>query len=116
MKNSSTIFHKIISGEIPAQIIFEDEQVVAFKDINPVAPSHVLIVPRKTIPSLKEVTGDHKMLLGHMLVVAGEIAKKLGLEEHGYRVVINSGEKAGQSVFQLHFHLMGGREFSWPPG
>ena len=114
--SSETIFHKIIKREIPADIVYEDEQVVAFNDINPVGPKHVLIVPKKTIPSLREVTASDESVLGHMLVVVKQLANKYGLDEGGYRVVINAGEGAGQTVFQLHMHLIGGRSMEWPPG
>lgn len=111
---AETIFHKIIKREIPASIVFEDEQVVAFKDINAVAPTHVLIVPKKTIAKLSDLTPNDEQLIGHMHVIAAQIAKENGLTD--YRTVCNCGSEAGQSVFQLHLHLMGGRSFSWPPG
>lgn len=111
-----TIFHKIIRKEIPAEIVYEDEQVLAFKDVNPVAPVHILIIPKKTIPSLREVQAEDKELLGHMLVVVSEISSELGVEKDGYRVVINAGEQGGQTVFQLHMHLIAGRDCKWPPG
>ncbi len=113
---TDTIFHKIINKEIPAKIVYEDELCLAMRDINPVSPTHVLIIPKKTIPTLKEVQANDKELLGHLLCVASEIAKKENISEDGYRVVINCGANACQSVFQLHLHLLGGRSFSWPPG
>lgn len=113
---SDTIFHKIIRKEIPAKIIHEDELCIAFHDIQPVSPTHVLIVPRKTIPSLAAAEGQDKEVLGHLLLVAGELARKLEIEKEGYRVVINTGENGSQTVFQLHVHLVGGRPFGWPPG
>lgn len=114
--SDETIFHKIIKREIPAEIVYEDELSIAFVDINPVAPTHVLVVPKKTMPSLREATSGDKELLGHLLWVCAEIARQHNLPESGYRVVINAGENACQSVFQLHLHLLGGRNFTWPPG
>lgn len=116
MDIGETIFHKIIRKEIPADIVHEDDLCVAFRDINPISPVHVLIVPKQTIPSLRESSDAHRQVLGHLLLVAASLAKKEGLDEGGYRVVINSGENAGQTVFQLHLHLLGGRDFRWPPG
>ncbi len=113
---ADTIFHKIIKREIPADIVYEDEVALAFRDLAPQAPVHILIVPKKTIPSLREMTAEDVATVGHLLLVANQLATKLGLNESGYRVVTNAGEHAGQSVFQLHFHLLGGRDFTWPPG
>lgn len=108
-----TLFEKIIAREIPAEIVYEDDRVVAFRDTNPVAPTHILIVPRTPIPGLAELpeTGDHLAILN----AAKKIAEAEGLTE-GYRLVINQGEAAGQSVPHLHAHLIGGRPLSWPPG
>lgn len=111
-----TIFHKIMRREIPSTIVYEDEHALAFRDISPVAPVHVLIIPKVTIPSLREADAQHKEVLGHLLLVAGQIARSEGLDENGYRVVMNAGEDGGQTVFQLHLHLLGGRELEWPPG
>jgi len=111
-----TLFSKIISREIPAKIVFEDELCLAFRDIAPQAPTHILIIPKKEIPSLREIQKEDEQLLGHMLLKIKEIALSLGLDSDGYRVVINTGEKAGQTVFHLHMHLLSGREMSWPPG
>lgn len=116
MSDQDTIFHKVIRKEIPADIVYEDEICMAFKDINPVSPSHILLIPKKTIPSLREVEDEDKQLLGHMLVCCKKIAEELSLSDDGYRVVINAGENASQTVFQLHMHLLGGRKMSWPPG
>ncbi|MCC6933795.1 MAG: histidine triad nucleotide-binding protein [Deltaproteobacteria bacterium] len=113
--SEETIFHKIMNKEIPAVIVFEDDLCVAFKDVNPVAPTHVLIVPRATIGSLNQAVPDHEKLLGHLLMVARDIAASQNFGD-GYRVVINTGADAGQTVFQLHVHLIGGRKFHWPPG
>ncbi len=111
-----TIFEKIIAREIPAKIIWEDEDAIAFHDVNPQAPVHVLIVPKKVIPRLKDATEADQPILGKLLLVAGTLARKLGMEESGYRVVINSGPDAGESVPHLHIHLLGKRALAWPPG
>ena len=110
----STIFQKIIDKEIPADIVYEDEEALAFRDIQPQAPTHVLVIPRKPIANVAAMDAGDKELLGHLLWVAGEVARQEGLED--YRLVTNNGEGAGQSVFHLHVHLLGGREFGWPPG
>jgi histidine triad (HIT) family protein len=109
------IFLKIIDKQIPAKIAYEDDQCVAFHDINPKAPTHVLIIPRKVIRTHDEVTAEDEQLLGHLHVVAAKLAAQLGLTD-GYRLVLNCKEQAGQTVPHLHLHLMGGRDFSWPPG
>ena len=111
-----TLFEKIAAKEIPAEIIFEDDHCFAIKDIRPQAPSHFLVIPRKVIPKLSQASQHDKELLGHLLLSCTEIAKKLGLDEEGFRVVINNGEMAGQTVFHLHLHVLGGRPLSWPPG
>ena len=110
-----TLFGKIIRREIPADIVYEDDQCLAFRDIAPQAPTHILVIPKKAIPKLSEAKAEDKALLGHLLYVVGDIAREQKLE-NGYRVVINTGEAAGQTVFHLHLHLLGGRELSWPPG
>jgi diadenosine tetraphosphate (Ap4A) HIT family hydrolase len=115
----STLFDKIIAGEIPATVVKEDDKILAFKDINPAAPAHVLVIPkdRDGLTRLSKATNEHVEILGRLLVAAGEIAKdeSLGFGE-GARIVINDGERAGQEVFHLHVHVLGGREFTWPPG
>ena len=111
-----TLFEKIIKGEVPAQIIHEDDQCVAIRDINPQAPTHVLVIPKKVIPRLGEVTPSDESLLGHLLLTAAEVAKREGLAENGYRVVVNQGWQAGESVPHLHVHVLGGRQLKWPPG
>lgn len=111
-----TIFEKIIAREIPAKIIWEDEDAIAFHDVNPQAPVHVLIVPKKVIPRLRDATEANQPILGKLLLVASDLARKLGVEESGYRVVINSGPDAGESVPHLHVHLLGNRALAWPPG
>ncbi len=109
------IFCKIIEGAIPSKAVYQDELAFAFVDINPQAPTHVLIVPREHIASLDEVSKDRLNLLGHLLWVAADIADKRGLGK-GYRVVLNTGEDGGQTVDHLHAHLLGGRSLTWPPG
>ncbi len=111
-----TIFGKIIRKEIPAQIVHETERVLAFRDINPVAPSHILIIPKKPISSIAAATAEDKELLGELLLAAAEVARREGLEEGGYRVVTNIGTHGGQTVFHLHLHVIGGRPCQWPPG
>ena len=113
---SKTLFEKIIAREIPAQIVYEDDLVVAFGDIKPHAPVHVLIVPRKAIPRIAEATVEDRQVLGHLMLKAAEVAAKLGVQETGYRLVINNGPNAGESVAHLHCHILGGRALSWPPG
>jgi histidine triad (HIT) family protein len=111
-----TIFEKIIAREIPAKIVWEDDDAIAFHDVNPQAPVHVLIVPKKVLPRLSVATEKDRALLGKLLLVAGELAKKLEIDQTGYRVVINSGPDAGESVPHLHVHLLGKRALAWPPG
>jgi len=113
---SKTLFEKIAAREIPAQIVFEDDLVLAIRDIKPAAPVHVLIVPKKPIPRIAEAKPDDHKMLGHLLLKAAEVAKSLGLNEGGYRLVINNGPNAGESVPHLHLHILGGRHMSWPPG
>jgi len=113
---SKTLFEKIAAREIPAQIVFEDDQVLAFRDIAPQAPTHVLIVPKKPIPRLAEAGPEDHKLLGHLLLKAAEVAEKLGLKQGGYRLVINNGPDAGEAVPHLHLHILGGRKMNWPPG
>lgn len=110
-----TIFQKIIDRQIPADIVFEDDQCLAFRDVNPQAPTHVLIVPKKPIPSLAHADDVDEQVLGHLLLVARNLARDLGLP-NGYRTVLNCGRDGGQSVDHLHVHLLGGRALGWPPG
>lgn len=110
-----TLFQKIIDKEIPADIIYEDNLSLVFKDINPQAPTHLLIIPKKPIVKVADASEADKELLGHLMWVAGEVAREIGVED-AFRLVINNGAKAGQSVFHLHLHLLSGRSFSWPPG
>ena len=113
---SKTLFEKIIAREIPAQIVYEDDLVLAFKDISPQAPMHVLIVPKKPIPRIAEATAADHQTLGHLLLKAAEVAGNLGLATTGYRLVINNGPDGGETVPHLHCHILGGRKMAWPPG
>lgn len=113
---SKTLFEKICAKEIPADIVYEDDLVLAFRDIKPQAPIHVLIVPKKPIPRIAEAEpGDHQVL-GHLLLKAAEVAKNLGLSDSGFRLVFNNGPDAGEAVPHLHCHIIGGRQLGWPPG
>jgi histidine triad (HIT) family protein len=116
MADDDCLFCKIIDGEIPAELIHQDERCVAIRDINPQAPTHVLVVPREHMESLDEASVRDEALLGHLLRVAARIANAEGAGESGYRTVINTGTGAGQSVFHLHVHVLGGRPMLWPPG
>jgi histidine triad (HIT) family protein len=111
-----TIFEKIIAREIPAKVVWEDEDAIAFEDVNPQAPVHILIVPKKVVPRLGAASEADRALLGKLLLVAGDLAKKMGVDKTGYRVVINSGPDAGESVPHLHVHMLGKRALAWPPG
>lgn len=110
-----TLFLKIINREIPADIVYEDDQCLAFRDINPQAPVHVLLIPKKPISSLNELSPDDSELLAHLLQAVPRVATQLGLSG-GYRTVINTGPHGGQTVFHLHLHILGGRNLTWPPG
>ena len=112
---SDTIFSKIINKEIPAEFVHEDDQCIAIKDISAQAPVHILVIPKKPIAKVVEAKEEDKMLLGHLLLVAGQIASDLGISD-AFRLVINNGSEAGQTVFHLHLHVLGGRNFDWPPG
>ena len=114
--NANCLFCRIIAGEIPAKKVHEDADVVAFNDINPQAPTHVLVIPRKHIPMLNDLTDADTATIGTTIVRAADIARNLHLHEDGYRLVVNSGEGAGQTVFHIHVHILGGRPFGWPPG
>eukprot|EP00054_Salpingoeca_dolichothecata_P037856 m.12072 g.12072 ORF g.12072 m.12072 type:complete len:128 (+) comp7950_c0_seq1:142-525(+) len=111
-----TIFGKIIRKEIPSDIVFEDEQCLAFKDIQPQAPTHILVIPKKAISGISKAEDDDEGLLGHLLLVARKVAKDVGLAGDGYRLVINDGPNGAQSVYHLHVHILGGRQMKWPPG
>lgn len=110
------VFCKIASGEIPADIVYEDADLLAFRDLNPQAPVHLLIIPRKHIPSLDGLWDEDSGIVGKIATVARDLARELGIAEEGYRLVTNCGPQAGQTVLHLHFHLLGGRNLGWPPG
>jgi histidine triad (HIT) family protein len=111
-----TLFEKIIARQIPADIVYEDDLVLAFRDIKPHAPTHVLIVPKKHIARIADAGPEDEKILGHLMLKAAEVASKLGLKNSGYRLVINNGPHAGESVPHLHCHILGGRDLAWPPG
>lgn len=111
-----TIFGKIIRREIPATIVYETETVLAFRDISPQAPTHIVIIPKEPIVNLAHATPQHRETLGELMLAVAEIARQEGLEDDGYRVVTNIGRHGGQTVFHLHLHLLGGRDLGWPPG
>lgn len=113
--SEDTIFGKIIRGEAPANIVYEDDLCLAFRDLYPAAPTHILLIPRKPIPRLCDAQEEDQTLLGHLLLVASKIAAQEGLGDK-YRLVVNNGAEAGQTVFHLHLHIIGGRELQWPPG
>lgn len=110
------LFCKMVSGEIEPDLVYEDDEVVAFRDINPQAPTHVLVVPREHIATLNDLQPRHAELVGRMFLAAKEVARKEGIEQRGYRTVINCNREAGQSVFHIHLHVLGGRAMGWPPG
>jgi len=112
----ATLFEKIIAGEIPAQIVYQDDQCVAFRDIDPKAPIHILIVPRRAIPRMAAAAPEDEALIGHLLVTAAQVARQEGIADSGFRLVINNGPDGGETVPHLHVHLLGGREMGWPPG
>jgi histidine triad (HIT) family protein len=113
---AKTLFEKIIARELPAAIVYEDDLVLAFRDIKPQAPTHVLIIPKKPIPRMAEAGAEDQQVLGHLLLKAAEVAKKLGLSQSGFRLVFNNGPDAGEAVPHLHCHILGGRQLGWPPG
>jgi histidine triad (HIT) family protein len=110
------IFCQIVAGRVPAKIVYEDETALAFEDLRPQAPVHLLVITRKHVPSLNEATGDDEGLLGHLFTIAAQLARERQVATKGYRTVINNGSWAGQSVFHVHVHVLGGRVFHWPPG
>jgi histidine triad (HIT) family protein len=116
MSQEACIFCRIIQRDLPAKFVYEDESVVAFEDLHPQAPVHVLVVPRKHLASLNEMAEQDESLVGRLFAVAARLARQKAVDETGYRAVINTGSGAGQSVFHLHLHLLGGRAFRWPPG
>ncbi|MCF6190115.1 MAG: histidine triad nucleotide-binding protein [Cocleimonas sp.] len=113
---SDCLFCKIIAGEIPSEKVYEDDHVYAFKDITPVAPLHMLIIPKKHIATINDLESDDAETMGNLFLAAKKIAKHEGYDEAGYRTVMNCGEAAGQTVFHVHLHLLAGRDLSWPPG
>jgi len=113
---SECLFCRIVAGDIPAAIVHQDDEIVAFRDINPQAPTHVLLIPRKHVRSLADLWTDDDALIGRLVRVAAQIAESEGIASQGYRLVANTGRQAGQSVDHVHFHLLGGRRLSWPPG
>ena len=112
----STIFSKIINKEIPAEIVYEDDELLAFNDINPQAPFHILIIPRKHIYTINNIENQDKILIGELFFAAKEIAKENKISESGYRLIFNCNENGGQTVFHIHLHMLGKRKMSWPPG
>ncbi len=116
MSESNCLFCKILAGEIPADIVYESETAIAFRDINPQAPTHVLIIPRKHIARINDIGEDDQSIVGSLFSAAREIAAAEGMGDEGYRAVMNCNEAAGQTVFHIHLHLLGGRDLDWPPG
>ena len=116
MANDDCLFCKILAGEIPADVIYESDLAIAFRDINPQAPTHVLIIPRQHIATINDISEDDHAIVGSLYSAARTIAAEEGFSEEGYRAVMNCNEAAGQTVFHIHLHLLGGRPFSWPPG
>jgi len=116
MSNEPTLFEKIIAREIPSTIAYEDDLCFCFRDIEPQAPVHLLLIPKKPIPRIAEATSDDAALLGHMMTKVGEIARQEGFEESGFRVVVNNGKNGGEAVPHLHLHILADRQMEWPPG
>lgn len=115
-QDHNCIFCKIIEKKIPAKLVHEDDLAIAFEDINPQAPTHILIVPKKHVPDIHSMTHNEREMVGHLFFIAQDLADKRGLDRRGYRMVINNGKDAGQTVFHIHLHLLSGRVFAWPPG
>lgn len=113
---TDTVFAKILRKELPADVVYEDDRCLAFRDVNPQAPTHVLVIPKTPIPMLQSATRADESLLGHLMLAAAEVARREGLEADGYRVVVNNGRHGRQSVYHLHLHVLGGRRMAWPPG
>jgi histidine triad (HIT) family protein len=116
MSGTKTIFKKIIDREIPADIVYEDEDCLAFRDVNPQAPVHVLLIPKREIENVAALSDEDQQLAGHLMLKVGLVARELGVDQSGYRVVANIGQHGGQSVNHLHFHILAGRQMKWPPG
>ncbi len=113
---AETIFSKIIKGEIPCDRVYEDSEILAFRDIKPQAPTHILIIPKEEIPTIDDLSEDHATLVGKLILTAKQIARDEGLAEDGYRLVFNCKDHGGQEVHHIHLHLLGGRQMTWPPG
>ncbi len=113
---TDTLFEKIVRREIPADIVYEDEDILAFRDIEPQAPVHILIIPKRRIPTLNDLAEDDADLIGRIILAARQIAEREGLSEDGYRLIFNCNEQGGQTVYHIHLHLIGGRKLDWPPG
>lgn len=113
---SDCIFCRIVERTLPSRVVHEDDQAIAFEDVNPQAPVHILIIPRRHVASLEELSVADASLLGHLMLTSARIAKQKGLAESGHRLVVNTGREGGQTVFHLHLHLLGGRPMNWPPG
>lgn len=116
MSGSTCLFCRIVAGEIPAQVVLEDDYAIAFRDINPQAPTHVLVIPRMHIASANALLPDHAELVGRIFLMAREVAAREGIDDRGYRLVMNTGPDGGQTVDHIHLHVLGGRSFAWPPG
>ncbi|MBN2471861.1 MAG: histidine triad nucleotide-binding protein [Anaerolineae bacterium] len=116
MTDSQCVFCKIVRGDVPARIVYENEHVLGFHDIQPVAPTHVLFIPKEHIADPSALDNDNAFLVGELFLAAGAVAERLGVAEQGYRLVMNKGKYGGQSVFHMHLHLLAGRRMSWPPG
>lgn len=116
MKSNHCIFCDIVQGTKPAKIVYQSEKVIAFNDIRPQAPIHILVIPKEHIPTLNDIAPQHQDLIGEIFIVAKELAKQLGLADRGYRTIFNCNRDAGQDVYHIHLHLLGGRQFYWPPG
>ncbi len=113
---SDCLFCKMISGEIPPRVVYEDDHVLAFRDINPVAPTHVLVIPKQHISTINDLDEEHMALVGRLYLAAKQVAGIEGIAEEGYRTVMNCNDRAGQTVFHIHLHVLGGRDMRWPPG
>ena len=114
--NLLNVFNKIINREIPADIIYETDNIIAFRDVNPVASTHILIIPKKDIPTINDIDSEDSQILSELLFAVKKIAKQMNIDKEGYRVVINCNDNGGQTVYHLHLHLIGGRKLNWPPG
>jgi histidine triad (HIT) family protein len=116
LSQTSCLFCRIAAGEIPAEVVRSDPDVVAFRDLHPQAPTHILLIPRRHVPSVREMSEEDAHLMGKLFMMARDLAREEGIEEGGYRLVVNAGSDAGQTVFHIHLHLLGGRGMGWPPG